>query len=398
MKTIVQKKEERMGLVVQMRAILDKAETEKRTLSAEEDAQYRRIEADVDTLGKEIEAEERSGRLGNLENALKPPLEGGDQRQIAGGAGEGEVQEAAFRNFLLTGETRDLSIGTGGGALSPQQFISDVISGIEKMTFMREAATVYQIRGAQSLGVPYESAGASDAAWTAEVPAEATAGDSTWAFAKREIKPNTLVKLVKLSKMLVKQSALPIESIVAAKLAEKIGSAYENGMLNGSGSGQPLGIFTASANGIATSRDVSTGNTATEITFDGLMSAMMSVRPGYRKNASWIFHTDALLKLRKIKGTDGQYVWNPSVVAGIPDQILGHGFRESEFAPNTFTTGLYVGAFGDLKKYWIAESMDLEVQRLVERYAEFNQVGFLGTMYADGAPVIGEAFSRVKLA
>lgn len=398
MKTIVQKKEERMGLVVQMRGLLDKAETEKRALSAEEDTQYRRMEADVDSLGKEIELEERAGRLGNLETSLKPPLEGGDQRNIAGGAGEGEVQKTAFRNFLLTGELRDLSIGTGGGALSPQQFISDVIAGVDKMTFMREAATVYQIRGAQSLGAPYESVGASDASWTAEVPAEATAGDSTWAFAKREIKPSTLVKLVKLSKMLVKQSALPIESIVAAKLAEKIGSAYENGMLNGSGSGQPLGIFTASANGIATSRDISTGNTATEITFDGLMNAMMAVRPGYRKNASWVFHTDALLKLRKIKGTDGQYVWNPSVVAGIPDQILGHAFRESEFAPNTFTTGLYVGAFGDLKKYWIAESMDLEVQRLVERYAEFNQVGFLGTMYADGAPVLGEAFARVKLA
>lgn len=235
-------------------------------------------------------------------------------------------------------------------------------------------------------------------AWTAEVPSSATAGDSTWAFSKRELKPMTLVKLVKLSKMLVKESAMPIDSIVANKLAEKIGAAYENGMMNGSGSGEPLGIFKASANGIATARDVATGNTTTAITFDGLMSALMSVRPGYRKNGSWIFHTDALLKLRKIVGTDGQYVWNPSVLAGIPDQILGRPFYESEFAPNTFTAGLYAGAFGDLKQYWIAESMALEIQRLVERYAEFNQVGFLGTMYADGAPVLGEAFARVTLA
>lgn len=70
----------------------------------------------------------------------------------------------------------------------------------------------------------------------------------------------------------------------------------------------------------------------------------------------------------------------------------------SEFAPNTFTTGLYVGLIGDLKKYWIAEVPNILIQRLNERYADTNEVGFLGRMFLDSSPVLEEAFARLKLA
>jgi HK97 family phage major capsid protein len=396
--TIVEMKEKRMGLVTQMRGMLDRADTEKRSMTAEEDTQYRKIESDVDQLGRDIETEERKNRLSGFENPATPPLPGAEGRGLAGGETAEAMHAEKFRAFLGSGEFRDLSVGTGGGALAPQQFVGSVIAAIEKNTFMREKATVFQLKGVQSLGAPYESGAASNADWTSEVPETGTTGDSTLAFSKRELKPNTLVKLIKISKMLLKEAALPIDTIVAEKLAIKIAAAYENGMLNGSGSGQPLGLFTASANGVATSRDVSTGNSATAIAFDGLINAMGAVRPGYRKNASWIFHPDAISAIRKLKDSQNRYLWDPSLVVGSPDMILGRPYFESEFAPNTFTTGLYVGLFGDLSQYWIAEVAGIEIQRLVERYAEYNQVGFLGTMYADGAPVLGEAFARVKLA
>jgi hypothetical protein len=42
--------------------------------------------------------------------------------------------------------------------------------------------------------------------------------------------------------------------------------------------------------------------------------------------------------------------------------------------------------------------MQFTLQRLVELYAESNQTGFIGRYQGDGAPVLGEAFARVKLA
>jgi HK97 family phage major capsid protein len=70
----------------------------------------------------------------------------------------------------------------------------------------------------------------------------------------------------------------------------------------------------------------------------------------------------------------------------------------SEYVPNTFSSGNYVGVIGDFSYFWIAEALDMRVQRLVELYAETNQTGYIGRMEVDGMPVLEEAFTRVTLA
>jgi len=55
-------------------------------------------------------------------------------------------------------------------------------------------------------------------------------------------------------------------------------------------------------------RDVSTSNTTTAITCDGLLEALMSLKAQYRKNCVWIFHRDAIKMIRKLKYGDGSYV------------------------------------------------------------------------------------------
>ena len=56
-----------------------------------------------------------------------------------------------------------------------------------------------------------------------------------------------------------------------------------------------------------------------------------------------------------------------------------------------------MGILGDFSNYWIADSLALEMQRLVELYATTNQVALIGRMESDGMPVLEEAFVRVKL-
>lgn len=171
----------------------------------------------------------------------------------------------------------------------------------------------------------------------------------------------------------------------------------EKGFLTGSGAQQALGVFTVSDQGITTGRDVATGNTTSSPTFDGLIEAKYSLKPQYWGRAEWMFHRDAVKKLAKLKDGEGRYIWQESVRVGEPDRLLGLPFILSEFAPNTFTTGLYVGILADWSKYWIADSLSMQVQRLSELYAESNQIGFIGRLEVDGMPVIEEAFVRVKL-
>ena len=182
------------------------------------------------------------------------------------------------------------------------------------------------------------------------------------------------------------------------RLAYKFGVTEEKAFMTGTGSNQPLGLFTSSADGISSARDVSTGNTTTAIQFDGLIEAKYSVKGGYWANAKWLFHRDAMKNISKLKDGEGQYLWLPSVREDEPDRLLGQELLTSEFVPNTFTTGLFVGMYADFSKYWIADALSVVVQRLVELYAENNQDGFIGRLEVDGMPVLEEAFARVTLA
>ena len=108
----------------------------------------------------------------------------------------------------------------------------------------------------------------------------------------------------------------------------------------------------------------------------------------------------AIRKLRSDSGAGagtGDYLWQPAVVAGEPDTLIGRPVRKSEYVPNTMTTGQYVGIVGDFSYYWIADVLAYQIQRLVELYAESNQTGYIGRKEADGQPVLAEAFARVKL-
>ena len=143
---------------------------------------------------------------------------------------------------------------------------------------------------------------------------------------------------------------------------------------------------------------MATGNETTTIGADGLINAKYALKAQYQKTARWIFHRDAISGIRKLKDDNEQYLWQPGLVADKPDTILELPFYMSEFAPNTFTTGKYVGIIGDFSFYWIADSMEFSIQVLKELYAESNQIGYIGRMECDAQPVLSEAFVRIKLA
>jgi len=387
--------ETRATMVAAARKLIDTAEAEKRELSAEERAQYDKTFDEARALGDKIqreqelrEEERRLAEAGRLEPEGKK--ENPEERKLQ-----------AFRNFLVNGnavEYRALandSDASGGFLHAAEQFVARLIKGLDNRVFVRQYATVLPVTGSDTLGVPTLTADPADPTWTTEIAAPSE--DSTMAFGRRSLQPEQLSKLIKISMKLLRTSALPIENLVADRLAYKFAVAQENAFLNGDGEGEPLGIFTASDDGIPTARDVSTGNSATALTADGLINAKFALKAQYRNGCRWIFHRDAVKMISKLKDGEGQYLWRPGMLMNEPDMLLGHPVDESEYVPNTFTTALYVGALCNWSNYWIAELQGVELQRLVELYAGTSQIGFIGRMYADGAPVLAESFVRVKL-
>ena len=283
----------------------------------------------------------------------------------------------------------------GGALVAPVDFQRDLIQAVDDVVYLRQFGTVRAVRNAQALGFPSLDTDPADSDWTSELATGSE--DSSMALGGRELHPHPLAKRLKISGKLLRLDS-GAESLVRERLAYKFGVTAEKAGMTGTGSGQPLGVFTASAKGISTSRDVSTDNTTTAVTMDGLKNAKYALKGNYWARARWLFHRDAVKMVAKLKDGRGQYLWAESVRVGEPDRLLGLPALMSEYAPNTFTTGLYAGLLGDLSYYWWADALGMTIQRLNELYAETNQVGFIGRMESDGMPVLEEAFVRVTLA
>lgn len=389
--------QERAGLIEECRKLLDTSEKENRAFTAEEKEKYDRINAEVDALKTRADA-----------LALQEKREAEDASEKGAGKNEGPEAPAAvltraWSNYVRHGASRltepehralQQDLAVSGGYLIPPEFRDEIIKALDNEVFVRQRATVMS-NVKSSLGVPALDADPADATWTAEIGS--VTEDSAMTFGSRELNPRQLSQLLRVSEKLL-MGAPNVEGLVRERLTYKFGTVQENTFLNGSGADEPLGLFTAGTNvGITTSRDVSTSNTTTEIRFDNLIKNKYNLKTGYRRDAVWIFHRDAVSQIRTLKDGNGQYIWQQGVVTGAPDTILGIPVMESEYAPNTFTTGQYVGVIGDLRFYWIADGEQFILKRLNELYAGNSQVGFVGRLYTDGMPVLEEAFSRVKL-
>lgn len=394
-------RETRAKAVADARAIVERAGSEKRSLNDSEKQQYDgymadalRHKEDIERLEKLVE-EERALASASARSAVNRP---GQQ-----GAPDAEARMAAFRSVILgaagADEFRALTAGTdvsAGFLNAPQEFVAQVIAKVKDICFVRGKATVYPVTSPDGLGIPSLETDPADADWSEEITAFAE--DTTMAFGKRELRPHPLKKLVKISDKLLRGAAVNPETIVMDRVAYKFGVTEEKAFLTGSGNKQPLGVFTASAAGINTDRDFGAAdNAATAITFDGLIATKYGLKAQYQGKAEWLFHRDAMKMIAQLKDGDGQYIWQPSLIAGQPDLLLGRPIMMSEYAPNTFTAGLYVGIFADFSWYWIADSLNLRIKRLNELYAATSQVGFIFDKETDGMPVLSEAFARVKL-
>lgn len=423
--TLKEMLEKRAELIHEARTVLEAAEKENRDLSADENQRYEKLLKEAGDLGLRAERQQKQTAL---EHDLEQPLSEGTRPELhsekpnkiewrsralremtAGELDLGHLApyatpdyQQAFRGWLRgtrsTAELRALQADSdilGGYLVMPTQMVDRLIQAVDDLVYIRQWASLFTVTGAQSLGAPSLDADPADPTWTSELLIGTE--DSSMNFGRRELNPHPLAKYIKLSRKLIRL-APGAEQLAIQRLAYKFAVVFETACLTGTGANQPLGVFTASAHGINTDRDYSTGNTATSIMFDGLIGAKYTLKGQYWPNARWLFHRDAVAQIAKLKDGSGNYAWRESVRVGEPDRILGIPVFMSEYAPNTFTASQYVGILGDFSYYWIADSLQMEMQRLEELFASTNQVGLIGRLESDGMPVLSEAFVRVKLA
>lgn len=397
-------------------------------MTGQEETEFSNITAELDSLNVKMETlkkferaqkwadEPAGGSLAMGGGSTKGGWQNTQREVEADKTAETKAIRTAWKKYLKGGQMvlspdeikayqADNPVG-GGFLVSPQDFVRDIILLVKDNVYMRQVSTIYTVDRAESLGIPSVETDPSDADWTAELLVGGT--ESTMAFGKRELRPHPAAKLITVSNKLLRNSAMDPESIVMDRMAYKMAVTQEKAFLTGTGANQPLGVFTASALGVPTSRDV-TAATTTAVAADDFISTKYALKSQYQGRASWIMHRDVVAATRKLKDNNLNYLWTTGLTSfggatgpgnglqGTPERLLDCPIYMSEYAPNTFTTALYMAVLADWKWYYIADSLDMQWQVLDQRYAELNQTGYIARSETDGMPVLAEAFSRLIL-
>ena len=390
--TILELREKRAKAWEAAKAFLDSHRNEKGVLSAEDDAAYTRMEQEITDLGKEIARLERQEAFEReLSQPLNKPLTG---RPVLGGVEKektGRASEEYRANFWnamrskvpLPSVVNALEEGTDseGGYLVPDEYERTLVEALEEENVFRQLAKVVRTSsGDRKIPVVATKGTAS---WIDEEGAYTESDDS---FGQVSIGAYKVGTMIKVSEELLNDSVFDLESYIAKEFARRIGAKEEEAFFTGDGSGKPLGVLAATGG-------AETGVTAassTAVTADELMDLFYSLKSPYRKKAVWVLNDSTIKAVRKLKDSTGQYLWQPSLVAGTPDTLLGRPVKTSAYMP-VIAAGAKTIAFGDFSYYWIADRQGRSFKRLNELYAANGQVGFLGSQRVDGKLVLSEA-------
>lgn len=396
MNKILELREKRAKLWDSTKAFLDSRRNENGLLSAEDTADYEKMEADVVNLGKEIDRLERQAVL-DLELSKptstaitnKPSQHQGQEKT---GRASSEYKAAfwkAMKNKHSFEVQNALQVGTDseGGYLVPDEFERTLIEALEEENLFRQLAKVITTSSGDKKIPVVASKGS--ASWVEE---EGAIPESDDGFGQVSIGAYKLATLIKVSEELLNDSVFNLEQYIAKEFARRIGAKEEEAFFVGDGTGKPTGIFNATGGagvGITTA-------SSTAITIDEIMDLFYSLKSPYRKNAVFVTNDATVKAIRKLKDGNGQYLWQPSVVAGEPETLLNKPLKTSAYVPGLAAAAKTI-AFGDFSYYWIADRQGRSFQRLNELFAVTGQVGFKATQRVDGKLILPEAIKVLQM-
>ena len=395
--TINELRSKRAKLWEGTKAFLETHRRENGTLSAEDDTTYAKMEQEIADLGREISRLERQEAMdAELNKPVNTPI-----TSRPGAAKEdtktGRASDAYRKNFwnAMRSKTPDrsitdaLQIGTDseGGYLIPDEFERTLLSGLEENNIFRTLANIIQTTSGDRK-IPIVASHGS-AAWVDE---EGAYSESDDAFAQITLGAYKLGTMMKVSDELLNDSVFDLENYLSGEFARRIGNAEEDAFINGDGVGKPTGILAAKGGG-----EIGvTTSSGTAFTADDLINLYHSLLTPYRKKAVWLMNDSTVQFIRKLKDSNGQYLWQPSLVAGTPNTILGCPVMVSRYMPE-IGAGNKAVAFGDFSYFWIADRQGRSFMRLNELFAAHGQVGFRGSQRVDGKLILPEAIKVMQM-
>lgn len=351
--------ERRMNLWERMKELVDRAEAESRSFDATEDEEWAKLNGELSALDARIQeikdAETRASEIGTVE-LPKPKVEA----RVA-------KEEEAVKAFLA-GERRSLefnlregrALTTGGGAgesnTIPTTFVGRLYEHLVEMSPLRGTnVSVVTTDSGEAMQFPKTTAHTA----AAGIIAEGTQiGEALPSFGLVTLNAYKYAHLRQISREMGQDTGVNLLDYLARDSARAVALGTSNHYWNGSGTGQPNGIVTASTLG----KTGASGNAGVPQA-DELIDLFYSVIAPYRVNARWAMSDATAAAVRKLKESgSGQYIWQPGLQGGQPDMILGKPVVIDTFVPDA-ALGAKSVVFGDLSAYLIRDVGAIRLER-----------------------------------
>lgn len=400
--------EKRDKLVADARAALEeitKNTDEARTKELED--RHDAIMTELDQLDARIKREERvaaAERALEERNKSRRPINP-DVEGRAASENEGEVtyRSAFYKLLSVGGDTSELSAeertalrdgaqakaefraqtaGTAaaGGYTVPVELANVMIKSMAAWGPMYDEAicTVISTASGNQINLPTVDDTTVPVVKHTEGVALTDDGGSDVTFGQKRLDAYVFdTEFVRFSMELAQDSIFNVEALLGELLGERLGRRANVELTTGDGTGDPNGVVTASSLG-------KTAAAAAAITFDELLDLEHSVDPAYRMSAkcAYMLNDGTLLKLRKLKDGNGQYIWQAgNVKDGTPGTLNGRRYHINQAMPAA-TTGLKSVIFGDFSKYFVRKVGTPIIGVLKERF--WPDLGIAGLIRLDG--------------
>lgn len=366
-----------------------------------------KLEASFDAVlqGERIDGLE--GEIAALKGALlaaqRPALDG-----VKGGSVD-PARAAFVDRYLRQGHEAGVELKSFSGATSaaggyavPREIDQLIGTTLKAISPIRSIANV--VRTGTAGYRKLVTSGGIVSGWASETGARAETGTPNF----NEIAPpgGELFANPAASQAMLDDAQFDVEAWLASEIAREFAVAEGAAFVSGNGTNKPKGFLTYTTTNEADSVRAfgslqyvaagAAGGFAASNPQDKLIDLVQSLRAPYRQGASFVMNSATLAAVRKMKTTDGAFIWQPGLSAAQPATLLGYPVVEAEDMPDIAANSLSI-AFGNFQiGYVIAERSETSILR--DPFTNKPFVHFYAVKRIGGAVANSEAIKLMKFA
>lgn len=286
-----------------------------------------------------------------------------------------------------------------GGYVVPTQVESAIDRVLGTMSAMRSIATVRPIGAATYKKLV--NVGGATSGWVGENsgrPETATPRLVPLEFGTKELYAQPAA-----TQTMLDDAGMSIEQWLADEVSIEFAEQEGDAFIRGNGVDEPRGLLSydtvANASyawgklGFIVSGGASSFAASTPS--DAFLDLIYSLKRGYRQDASWLMNDMTVSKVRKFKDGQGNYLWQPSALAGEPASFMGYPLVDDDNMPDVAANAFPI-AFGAFKRaYLILDRVGIRVLR--DPFTSKPNVLFYTTKRVGGGVQNFEAVKLMKI-